>query len=118
MENAERVVASGLSIPLANPGGSDMARAIQNDRYLHSTYQMIQHAFDTMLPAIIGKHRYYHMTSESSRAAAQQRVDACHQLGYRAVMRRSGPYLVKGQGGARWVVFVAKPAGKKERKRW
>lgn len=94
-----------------------MSRAIQNDRYLQNTYQSIQRAFDVMLPATFNGRRYYHMTSEGTRADAQMRVSACHQLGYRAIMRRGDKYLVHA-GKTRWVVFVGKPAGKKERKRW
>lgn len=76
------------------------------DLYLKDVSKDIQQAFEMMLPTTFNGRRYYHLTS-GYKSEAKHLVAACHKLGYNAIMRKAGPYLV-GANKYMWVVFVGR----------
>lgn len=78
--------------------------------YLQETYRMIERSFDVMLPVTIGRGRYYHMTTETSKEAAQKRLRAVHSFRYNAIMRKAAGRIVgpKRILSHSWVIFVSK----------
>lgn len=76
--------------------------------YLPETEKMMKRAFDIMLPDIIGGKRYYHMTTETSKAAALKRVKAVRELGHKTVMRLGDKHLASPGHSNKWIIFVSK----------